>query len=130
VVAGAPVSRGAAPGNGLRRSWWVHAGARRGFDRAIVVAAEGDDAGAQGGVGGEDAVVAVTVDAGWQDEAGERCEKLERREGKEGAAVRGGPRRVVADLAYAGLAAAQRRGDAGSSTRRDLTSASVYTMRR
>jgi hypothetical protein len=40
-------------------------------------AAEGDDAGAEPGVGREDAVVAVAVDAGGRDEAGEGGEEIE-----------------------------------------------------
>jgi hypothetical protein len=42
-----------------------------------VVAAEGDDPGPEACVGGEDAVVAVAVDAGRRDQAGEGVEKLE-----------------------------------------------------
>ncbi len=69
-----------------------------------VVAAEGDDLLAQSSVRGEDAVVAVAVDAGWRDEAAQRSEKLEGREDEDGAAVAGGSRGVVEDLADAGLA--------------------------
>ena len=37
---------------------------------AVFDAAQGDDAGAQPGVGGEDAVIAVAVDAGRRNEGG------------------------------------------------------------
>jgi hypothetical protein len=53
------------------------AGLSRATRRLAVVAAEGDRPLAQPGVRGEDTVVAVAVDAGRRDEAGERGEKLE-----------------------------------------------------
>jgi hypothetical protein len=48
------------------------------FGPVGVVAAEGDDPGAEPCVGGEDAVVAVAVDARRRDQAREGFEKLER----------------------------------------------------
>jgi hypothetical protein len=65
-------------------------------------AAEGDDAGAEPGVGRQHAVVAVAVDAGRRDEAGEGGEEVERREGEDGAAVERGAWQVIEDLAHAG----------------------------
>ena len=56
--------------------------ARRRADRGLVAlafgAAQRHDAGREPDVGSEDAVVAVAVDAGWRDEAGEGGEELER----------------------------------------------------
>jgi hypothetical protein len=49
-------------------------------------------------------VVAVAVDAGRRDEAAQRGEKREGREDEDGAAVAGGSRGEVEDLADAGLA--------------------------
>jgi hypothetical protein len=66
-----------------------------GLGRVGVVASEGDDPGPEPCVGGEDAVVAVAVDAGWGDQAGEGVEKREGREGEKGAAVRGGTCGVI-----------------------------------
>ena len=84
---------------GLRR-----AGRRvvRGLAVFRIGPAEGDDAGAEPGVGREDAVVAVAVDAGRRDEAGEGGEEVERREGEDGAAVERGAWQVIEDLAHAG----------------------------
>jgi hypothetical protein len=69
-----------------------------------AVAAEIDHPLAQARVRGEDAVVAVAVDAWRWDEAAQRGEKLEGGEGEDGAAVAGGSRRQVYDLADAGIA--------------------------
>jgi hypothetical protein len=71
------------------------------------VAAELDHALARESVRCENAlvVVAVAVDAGRRDQAAQRGEELERREGEDGAAVAGGPRRELEDPADAGLAA-------------------------
>jgi hypothetical protein len=41
------------------------------------LSSEVDDVGPEPGVGGEDAVVAVAVDAGWGDQTGEGVQKLE-----------------------------------------------------
>lgn len=60
-------------------------------------------AGAEPGVGGEDAVIAVAVDAGRRDEAGKSGEEVERREGDDGAAVGCGTGQVIEDLADAGV---------------------------
>jgi hypothetical protein len=49
-------------------------------------------------------VVAVAVDAGWRDETTDGGEELEGREDEDGAAVAGGSRGVVEDLADDGLA--------------------------
>jgi hypothetical protein len=49
-------------------------------------------------------VVAVAMDARRRDEAGECSQKLEGREGEDGAAVAGGSRGQVEDLADAGIA--------------------------
>jgi hypothetical protein len=69
-----------------------------------VVAAEVDDPLTQAGVRCEDAVVTVAVDAGRRDQSAERGEKLEGREGEDGAAVAGGTRGQVEDLADAVVA--------------------------
>jgi len=65
-------------------------------------AAECDDAGTEPGIGGEDAVVAVAMDAGRRDQAGEGGEELERGEGEDGATVGCGSGQVIEDLVYAG----------------------------
>ena len=71
-----------------------------------LLAPEGDDAGAQAGVWGEDAVVAVAVDAWGWNEASEGGEEFERGEHEQFAAVGRGPRRPVEDLPHkAGVAA-------------------------
>jgi hypothetical protein len=68
------------------------------------VAAEVDDPLAQACVRCEDAVVAVAMDAGRRDQAAQPGEKLEGGEGEDGAAVAGGLRGQVDDLADAGIA--------------------------
>ena len=70
---------------------------------AVAVAAEGDDVGPEPRVGRQDSVVAVAVDAGWGDQTGEGVQKLEGREGEEGAAVGGGTGRSVEDPTDAGV---------------------------
>ena len=88
---------------GVGRTGVFRAGA--GIDRQlVVVAAHGDDPGAECGVRREDAVVAVAVDAGRRDETADGGEKFEGREGEDGATVGRGPRRVVEDLADGGPA--------------------------
>jgi hypothetical protein len=52
----------------------------------------------------EDAMIAVARDAWRWDQAAQRGEELEGREGEDGAAVAGGSRGVVEELANAGLA--------------------------
>jgi hypothetical protein len=69
----------------------------------VQVASEGDDVGRESGVGGQDSVVAVAVDPGWRDKAGEGVQKFERREGEVGAAVGGGPGRLVEHPAKGGV---------------------------
>jgi hypothetical protein len=59
---------------------------------------------AQASVGCKDAVVAVAVDAGRRDQAAQCGQELERREGEDGAAVAGGSRAEVDDLADTDLA--------------------------
>ena len=56
---------------------------------------EGYDVGTEPRVGSQDAVVAVSVDARRRDQAREGVQEFERREGEEGAAVRGGTGRLV-----------------------------------
>jgi hypothetical protein len=68
------------------------------------VAVEVGDPFAESGVRGKDAVVAVAVDAGRRDQAGERGQELEGREGEDGAAVAGGTGGQVEDLANAVVA--------------------------
>jgi hypothetical protein len=85
-------------------------GALEGED--LLGAAQGDDAGAEPGVGRQHAVVAVAVDAGWRDEASEDGEEPERsagrrrqvegREDEDGAAIERGSGQVIEDLAHAG----------------------------
>jgi hypothetical protein len=65
---------------------------RRGLFVAVG-GCHGDDASAQAGVGCEDAMVAVAVDARRGDEASERGEEVERGEDEQGAAVGCGARR-------------------------------------
>jgi hypothetical protein len=68
------------------------------------VAVEVDDPFTEAGVRGKDAVVAVAMDAGRRDQAAESGEKLEGREGEDGAAVAGGTGGQVEDLENAGIA--------------------------
>ena len=74
----------------------------RGLAAVAIGAVQGHDAGPETRIGGEDAVVAVAVDAGRGDEAGKGGEELERREGEDRAAVGCGSRQVIEDLAHAG----------------------------
>lgn len=60
----------------------------------------GDDARAQAGIGREDAVVAMAVDARGWDEAGECGEEFERGQHEQFAAVGRGPRRPVEDPSH------------------------------
>jgi hypothetical protein len=83
---------------------------RTSFGLGGVVAAEGDDPGPEPCVGSLHAVVAVAVDAGWGDQAGKGVEKLEGREGEEGAAVGDGTSRLIVHAADAGGLAARGRG--------------------
>ncbi len=78
------------------------------FGEPVITGPAGAGGGAGEGVGGIlvgcrcfAAVVSVAVDPGWRDQAGEGVEKLEGREGEEGAAIRGGPRGLVQDPADA-----------------------------
>ena len=75
------------------------------FDGLYVqpLASEGDDAGTEPCVGGEDAVVAVAVDPGRRDQPGEGVEELKGREGEEGTPVRGGTGWLVEHAADAGV---------------------------
>jgi hypothetical protein len=75
-----------------------------------LVVAEGDDSGSKSCIGGEDAVIAVAVDPGRRDQAGEGIEELERREDEEGAAVGGGASGLVEDPANAHGVGRPRRG--------------------
>jgi len=74
----------------------------RGLVAFRIGAAQSDDAGAEPGVGRKDAVVAVAVDTGRRDEAGEGGEKVEGREGEDSAAVERGSGQEIEDLAHAG----------------------------
>jgi hypothetical protein len=76
----------------------------RAAGRCGVVAAEGDYPLAQARGRCEDAVVAVAMDAGRRDQAAQCGEKLEGGEGEDGAAVAGGSRGQLEDLADAGIA--------------------------
>ncbi|HUF31424.1 MAG TPA: hypothetical protein VMM77_12300, partial [Gemmatimonadaceae bacterium] len=78
---------------GLGRQVVARAADSRAARRLAVVAAEIDDPFAQPCVGCEDAVVAVAVNAGRRDQAAQRGEKLEGREGEDSAAVADGSRR-------------------------------------
>jgi hypothetical protein len=116
VGAGEEASPAGGGGGVVRRVWQVGdfrsqdgAAAVRVAGRHDSVAIEVDDPFAEAGVRGKDAVIAVAVDAGWRDEAGEGGEKLEAREGEDGAAVAGGTRRVIENLADRGLVETERR---------------------
>jgi hypothetical protein len=79
------------------------------------LASPGGDEAAQSGIGGEDAVVALAVDAGRRDEAGEGVEKFEGREREDGAPIGGGPGQAVDHTAnvtvtVGGVAVVGRRG--------------------
>jgi len=89
----------------------VHAARRK----PGVVAAEGDDPDPEACVGSENAVITVAVDPGWGDQAGEGVEKLEGREGEEGAAVGGGAGRAIVHPTDVGEHGASRRGSGSGS---------------
>jgi len=80
-----------------------------------VVAAEGHDPGPEPCVGSENSVITVAVDAGWGDEVGEGVEKLEGREGEEGAAVGGEAGRAIVHPTDVGELGASRRGSGSGS---------------
>ena len=67
------------------------------LDVAMGVTGLGCEEGAERGVGGEGAVIAVAVSARWRDERGEPVEELRRGKGEHGLPVGPGPRQGVAD---------------------------------
>ena len=76
-------------------------GRRGGLEFVAVGVCHSHHASAQAGMGREDAVVTVAVDARRRDEASERGEEVERREDEQRAAVGCGARRPVEDLSHA-----------------------------
>ena len=76
--------QGRCGGCGLDRLGWDEA-----LGGGVILPGPSGDEGPEGGVGGEDAVVSVAVDAGWREDGGETVQELQGGKAEGGAA--GGP---------------------------------------